>query len=166
MENKKKILVVGAVFLLIFGLIIAVNAVQGIGKEKKGIIKGGCMQWGGQKFANKTIMPDKLGLPENATREQISDAIWEKQLKDVGLTENSTLREYKQTIEAKMKADQQDRSQKIMEKLNLPANATQEDVMNAMKQWHEENKYMLPKNHPQRIPEFGGPVGAGCGKGM
>lgn len=44
-----------------------------------------------------------LGLPENATREQISDALWQKQLKDLGLTEDSTLKEYKAALDAKMK---------------------------------------------------------------
>lgn len=156
MDKNKRILVVGfAALLVLGGLAMVVNAVVNamnatdVGTQGM----GGCSMRRGfpghmnerMLLGNLTVL-ENLGLPENASREQVREALWQKELKDLGLNEDSTLREYRQAIEAKMQADQakmqanqEERMQKIKEKLGLLENATQEDVMNAMKQWREEN---------------------------
>ena len=165
MDTKKKMLIVGAAALMVIGLVMAVNVTQqGIKPAGGGWMRGG---WGKHvSTGNQTLMGllGNLGLPENATRQQISDALWEKKLKDLGLTEDSTMREYRQALEAKMQAANDERMQKLKEKLNLPANATREEVQNAMNQWRNDKKELLPgKGH--RLG-FGMMGGKGFGGGM
>lgn len=152
MQNKKKMLALGAAALLVFGLVMAVNAVVNATKvmEKQGIDgfhRNGCMQGGFPRHMDNKFL-EELGLPENASRKQVRDAVWDKQLKELGLTESSTIKEFRQALEARAQAMGEERIQKIKEKLNLPENATQEDIKNAMKQWRDENKGLLPgKGH-------------------
>jgi len=146
MENKKKIVLVGAAILLVLGLVMAVNAGLNATKamEKhgmRGFSKEGCMRRGFPS-QNVTVL-DNLGLPENATREQVREAVWEKKLTELGLTENSTIREFRQALETRMQAVRDERIQKLEEKLNLPANATQEDIKNAMHQLRNDSKELL-----------------------
>jgi Spy/CpxP family protein refolding chaperone len=152
MDNKKKLLVVGAAVLMVLGVVIAANA-TGLGKQGfagKGWMKGGMGRHG---QGNMTSFLSNLGLPNNATRQQISDAAWAKELKDLGLTDSSTLAEYRQALKAKMQSNQGQRMQDIGAKLNLPANATKADIQNAMKQWRAANKELLPGKG--RMPGFG-----------
>ncbi len=179
MDKNKKILIVGVAILVVVGLVIAANAAVNATKfmEKRGIngfYKTGCIQTGIPRHMLKRPLLEGLGLPENASKEQIRDAMWDEELKDLGLTEDSTLREYRQALDAKLKAEQENKSleqeqraQEIREKVGLPENATQEDIMNAMKQWREENKDMFPKQgRSSSLHDFEGPVRGGCGKGM
>jgi hypothetical protein len=140
MDAKKKILIVGAAALIVMGLVVAANAVVqgGTDASGKGWMRGGL----GKRGVNSTFLQD-LNLPANATREQISDAMWEKQLKDLGLTDGSTLAEYRQALKARMQSTQQERLQALKTKLNLPADATNEDVMNTMTKWRSDNKDLL-----------------------
>ena len=160
MDAKKKLLIVGAAALMVVGLVMAVNVTQQGGKSPGiGWMKG----WGRHMPPGNQTLLANLGLPENATRQQISDAMWEKQLKDLGLTDDSTLREYRQALEAKRKTANDERMQALKEKLNLPANATQEDIQNATKQWRNDNKELL-QGKGQR-PGFGMRGGIGFGRG-
>ena len=140
MDTKKKVMAVGAAALLVIGLVVAGNAaVQGATVAYgKGGMRGGWGRHGG----NSTSLQG-LSLPANATREQVSDAMWEKQLKDLGLTDSSTLAEYRQAMKARMQAVQGQRMKDLRTKLNLTADASNEDVMNAMKQWRDDNKGLL-----------------------
>ena len=170
MEKTRKIMVFGALVafvLLVAGLVMAVNITQ------KGAYSNGkgCKQGGWNKHlppGNLTLM-DNLGLSENASREQVRDALWEKSLKDLGLTEDSTLKEYKQAIDAKMKTLQSERAanmteklSNIKEKLGLSENSTKDEVTTAMNKWREENKNTtLGEGHGYGRHGFGGLPGDG-----
>jgi len=147
MNQKTKILVAGFVALLVFGMLVAVNAaIGGIGKQERGdFSRHDCMIGINVTSMNKTGLFERLWLPKNVTRDKIQGAFWNKQLEDLGLTENSTLREYRQALEAKMQADREERNQKLMEKLSLSQNATTDEITDAMKKWREENKELLPR---------------------
>jgi hypothetical protein len=153
MDTKKKILVVGAAALMVIGFVVAANAaVQGgAGAPWKG--------WGRQGM-DKANLTASLGLPENATREQIGDAMWEKKIKDLGLTDSSTLAEYRQAVKAQMQSNMEQRKQGILAKLGLPADATKEDIQNAMQKWRQDNKELLPGKGGHR--GFGMGFGGGC----
>jgi Spy/CpxP family protein refolding chaperone len=161
MDTKKKVLIVGAAALMVMALVVAASAaVQGVADASgKGWMRGG---WGKHMRQGNQTEWAALGLPENATREQVSDAMWEKQLKDLGLTDSSTLAEYRQALKAKMQSGQEQRMAALKTKLNLPADATKDDVMNAMKQWRADNKELLGGGMGGR--GFG--RGAGHGSGM
>ncbi len=60
---------------------------------------------------------EELGLPEDATREQVMEAMREAQV------------------------------QKVKEKLGLPEDASEEEVLDALKEWGEENKELLGMRH-------------------
>jgi len=161
MDIKGKVLIGGAVALMVVGLVMAVNVTQQGGKfPGMGWMRGG----GSQRMhqGNQSLMAS-LGLSDNATREQVSDAMWEKQLKDLGLTDDSTMREYRQALEAKMQAASDERDKQLKEKLNLPANATQEDVQNAMQQWRNDNKNLLEGKGSRPGPGMRGDMGFGKG---
>jgi hypothetical protein len=164
MDTKKKMLIVGAAALMVIGFVVAANAaVQGATDANgKGWMRGGWGKHGG----NSTFLQD-LNLPANATRDQISDAMWAKQLKDLGLTDSSTLAEYRQALKAKEQTNQEQRMKDLRTKLNLPADASSEDIQNAMQQWRNDNLGLLKggmKGHG-----FGSgpgmPGGMGFGKG-
>jgi hypothetical protein len=161
MEKKQMIFVVGIAALLVLGLVMAVNATE---QGKAGFLGGGCLGggFGMHMRQGNTTFFGSLGLSENATREEINDAMWAKQLKDFGLTEDSTLGEYRQAVRAKMQANPQERMQKMRESLNLPENATQEDIQNLMKQRREENKGTFQGRGHR--PGFGMWRGMGAGR--
>jgi hypothetical protein len=163
MDAKKKIMIVGAAALIVVGLIAAANAAVQAGAAAPW--KG----WGkrGMGLANLT---QSLGLPENATRQQIGDAMWEKQITDLGLTDSSTLAEYRAALKAKMQEGQEERMQGVRAKLSLPANATRDDIMDAMKQWRAGNKELLQGamggHGIGRGPGMGFGMGGRMGKGI
>ncbi|GEM_PF-2787277 len=170
MDKKKRILVGSSVALLALGLMIAVNATVNAtdtGKQgKMGFGRGSWMQGGphqiqgymGKRTGNLTFL-ENLGLPENATGEQAREALWDEKLKDLGLTQDSTLREYRQALDARMQAMQNERATKLKEKLGLSENVTNEEVMAAMKNWQHDNKELIgglrhrPRGSFGAIPE-------------
>jgi len=89
-------------------------------------------------------MMEELGLPENATREQVDDALWEKRLKDLGLTWDSTIAEYRDAVKARMLERRQEGLKSMREKLGLAEDATEEQVKEALRQWREDNREMMP----------------------
>jgi hypothetical protein len=153
MDSKKKILIVGAATLIVVGLVMAGSAADPA--------KGFAGKWGMHGGMGKHIFSgnpramENLGLPDNATREEVEGAMWAKQLKDLGLTEDSTLREYRQALQSRLQDDRQDMERKIIEKLGLPANATRADAMNAMHQWRNDSEGIMQGRGP----------GLGFGKG-
>jgi len=150
--ERKSMLVIGLAALLVFGLVLAVDAAQGMRQEKKGGFHGGGFMFGlGEKPVNKTAMFNDLGLPENATHEQVMDARWQKRLADLGLTEDSTIKEYREAMKAKMQEKQGQMLEEMKENLGLPADATVEQVREAMK----ENKPDHPCMEGRRGHKFG-----------
>ena len=132
MDTKKKVLIFGAAALLVMSAIMVASAAgQGAWLNGKGFRGVG---WGRHAPSGNFTGLSSLGLPENATGEQVSDALWEKHLKELGLTDDSTMRQYRQALKAKMQANQEQRLQSLREKLNLPGNATTDDIRGAMRQ--------------------------------
>lgn len=68
------------------------------------------------KHLNITNFTESLGLPENATHEEIKNALKEK-----------------------MEIEREQLIARVKEKLGLSKDATDEDVKNALNQWREEN---------------------------
>jgi hypothetical protein len=92
---------------------------------------------------DKSTLFTDLGLPEDATPEEIREAVWEKRLADLGLTQDSTVGEFHEAMKAKM----QERHQQMLEKFGLDGDATPEEIREAMKAYCEEN----PDDCPVRM---------------
>lgn len=133
---KKKFLVAGLSTLLIFGIIAAVNAVtDGIGEGRgAGFFRGFRMKGLGM---DKSSTIEDLCLPEDATPEEVMEAIWEKRLEELGLTEDSTIKELKEAVKERMQASWEEKLPELKEKLGLPDDATEEDVKEALKEKRE-----------------------------
>jgi hypothetical protein len=160
MNGKTKLLAVGVTALVAFGLLMAVNATEGMEKRgRMGFFKRGFGMGQRGGHGNKTALLEDLGLPEDATTEQVRDAVWEKQLADLGLTEDSTIGEFREAMEARRQERHEERLDQVREKLGLTEDATEEEIWEAMKQWREENKGLLSGGgfHPRRggCPEIG-----------
>jgi hypothetical protein len=69
--------------------------------------------------------------------------MWANNLKHLGLTDESTLREYRQAIAAKMQANRLDREMAMKQRLNLTADATQDELQAAIAKWRSDNKELL-----------------------
>jgi hypothetical protein len=112
MEKKKTLMVVGAAALMVLGVIVAVSATGGVkqGFPGKGFMRGGFER---QMVLGNLTMLENLGLPANATREQVEDALWEKELKDLGLTDDSTVKEFREALKARNKDIRADWTQKM-----------------------------------------------------
>lgn len=116
MKNKK-IVIIGLVTILVIGIISAFA----MGTEDK--------SWFGHKglkssekhfnknLGDKSFWLEKLGLPADATKTQIQEALKEKW--EEGKTGYHN---------------------KIREKLGLPENASEEEIQEALQKWREENK--------------------------
>ncbi len=123
--RTEKILVLGFAALLVTGLALA----------------GGFGGWGigGAGCADRM---GELGLSENATREEVREAVWQKKLSDLNLTEDSTVGELREAMEARMQQTRermQERHQEMLGKLGLDEESTPEEVREAMKQYREDN---------------------------
>jgi hypothetical protein len=165
--EKKKLLFAGAAAIMVVGLLAVANATEQAAADTKerGPPCGG-MRGGPGHGGDMSPLKD-LGLSENATMDQIDDAMWQKQLKDLGLTEASTLKEYRAAMEARMKTMHEERQATLKEKLGLSADATDKEVMDALKKWQDDNKDLF--GGPGGMPGFmRGPDGmpqAGLGHG-
>ncbi|MBU0762568.1 MAG: hypothetical protein KKD39_06040 [Candidatus Altiarchaeota archaeon] len=142
MNGKTKLLGAGLAALLVIGLVTAANAAsEGIGKCGGGFLppKQG---YGMMHGKNTGMLLEDLGLPDDATREQVMDALWEKRLVDLGLTGDSTVSELHAAMKAKMqekKAEMEEKRQERLAELGLTEDATPEEVMAAMKAKCQEN---------------------------
>ncbi len=116
MMKTKKVLAVGIVALLIFGLILAANAT--VEKTHK-------------RNMHDAPMIEELDLPEDATPKEVRDAILEKRLKELGLTEDSTIKELKEAREERMQT-------RWKEKLGLSEDASEEEITAALKEKREQ----------------------------
>jgi hypothetical protein len=109
---EKKFLVVGFAALLIIGF-VAAGASRGF-RERPDL--------------------EELGLSEDATPQEIQEALFQKRLSDLGLTEDSTIKELKEAVEANRRAMWEERLSKLKEKLGLLEDASEEDVKEALKE--------------------------------
>lgn len=144
MKTKNKILAAGTAALLILGFAAVVNAVDGEGLGMRGFshaMKRGCPQSG----VGKATLIEDLGLPEDATREQIMEARWQKKLSDIGLTEESTVGEFHDAMKAQREARFAERLENIKKKLGLPSDATQEDVKAALEEIRADGEGIGPR---------------------
>ncbi len=158
MNYKTKLLGAGLGALLIIGLVTSANAAIGELEKRQG---SGLFHkspgFGMRQGWNRTAITTELGLPDDATQEQIGDAIWQKRIVELGLKDDSTLAQYHEAVKAEMQKLRQGR----LEKLGLSADATPEQAMDAMHRWRQENKDLIGAG-----PEGGGfrPKGPGGGR--
>ncbi|MBD3260076.1 MAG: hypothetical protein GF334_00055 [Candidatus Altiarchaeales archaeon] len=144
MDNKTKAMGLGLTALLVFGLVLAVNA------NTEEMMDVGCGNHPQHGFHMRGGMGrphfklTELGLPEDATHEDVRQALWEKRLSDLGLTEESTVGQYHNALVAR---NRERRNQMLFE-LGLDEDATDEQMREAHKKRREEN--------PQECPCKGG----------
>ncbi|MFH0860641.1 MAG: hypothetical protein V1921_05525 [Candidatus Altiarchaeota archaeon] len=148
---ERKIGIVALMALLAFGLVVAVNATDDAEDAgKRGFLhRGPCM--GEKQGMNATALLEGLGLSENATPDEVREALWQKRLEGLGLGEESTVGEF----HAAVKAEMQERRQEMLEKLGLGEDATPEEIREARKAYCKEN----PDDCPKRMR-------GGFGRGM
>jgi len=141
MENKW--LITGLIVIVVLGM-VSTFTFTGMHSWNKGKMSGwfdGQKNFGKHLFFGKTERPmmdvpenlkEELGLPEDATDEQVKDALIQKK---------------EQEYDA--------RSLTVKSKLGLPANASDEQLKEALMAWREENKDLLAFNM-QRAGGFRG----------
>ncbi len=133
MKKTNKILAAGITALSILGFAAVVNAVDGEGLGMRGF--GHALKRGGNIGGlDKTTLLEDLGLPEDATREQIMEARWQKRLTQLGVSEDSTVRDFHAAMKAHQTAQFEEHLAKLKEDLGLPADATQEAVQSALEE--------------------------------
>ena len=153
MKNKKFV-IVGLVALLIIG-IVSVFA-TGTGDKSwfghKGWKSSGEHFY--KNFGDKSLWLEKLGLPSDATEEQIQEAIkeqWEQRKAEynkairekLGLSEDATQEQVIVALKQKRESDKIKRFQQIKTKLGLSDDVSEEEVIEALQNWREENKDLL-----------------------
>lgn len=99
-------------------------------------------------FFNK--MKERLDLPEDATREEIGEAMKEKMAEriatiigELGLPEDATREQIREALMEEREANRAEHIQRVKEKLGLPEDATEEEIRAAIAEWREENKDLL-----------------------
>lgn len=145
--NWNKPIGVGLVALLVVALVLAANATEDLKNPGRSFFRMRGFAFGrAHEGMNKTAFWENLGVPENATREQVEEALWEKQLEDLGLTEDSTVGEYRLAMKARMQARQeqmqarmQEQRTEMLEKLGLGEDATPEEMREARQNYCSEN---------------------------
>jgi hypothetical protein len=137
MERKKTVLAVGFGALLVFSLVAAASATGTFGKKgMRGFGAGFAPGDRGEAMAG-------LGLPEDATHEQVMDAMWQKRLADLGLTERSSVGQYREAVKAGMQERMEQRKTAILDKLGLSEDASEQQIRDAMQQWKPEKAKLM-----------------------
>ncbi len=95
--NWKKV-VLGASALLVLLAFTGYALADGFGGFRRGI-----GHTGGFSPEAKAELMEELGLLENASREEVMQARWQKHLKDLGLTEEDTIGEYREAVQARVR---------------------------------------------------------------
>jgi hypothetical protein len=91
---EKKTMFAGLAVLMTLGLVLAASAAFDRGNPGPSGMRG-----------NHTAMRQGLGLSENATFEEMREAMFDKRLTDMGLTEDSTIRELKAALKGQRLED-------------------------------------------------------------
>jgi hypothetical protein len=128
MMGKTKLFGALLAAFLVLGLLTAVSAKEGENTERRsGMHK---MRWQMAPHPGKMGMIEDLGLEDDASREEIMEALWDKKLKDLELTPESKISEF-QTV---MRQKRQERMAEKLSELGLDSDASPEDIMQAMKE--------------------------------
>lgn len=134
MEGKN--LLVGIAALLVFGAVLVSSigvyengeqpcngkgmGFRGLGEGKRfgqlGNLSGG---------QGRAAMLEDLGLSEDATKEEIMEAMFQKKLEKLGLTEDSTIGELREAM-------QEQKLSMMREKLGLSDDATDQEIKDAL----------------------------------
>lgn len=139
--GKNKLIGVGIAALLIVGLALAINAAtQGeegypcLGKGKGFGQKGGFharikerlnLPKEATRMGVKAAGLEELGLSEDASKEEIMEAMFQKKLEKLDLTEDSTIGELREAM-------QEQKLSMMRKKLGLPEDASEEDIKDAL----------------------------------
>ena len=133
--EKNKLIGVGIAALLIIGLAWGINAATQENKGcpfsgKKGGFHAGIKE--GMNLPKDATMEkvkaaglEELGLSEDATKEEIMEAMFQKKLEKLGLTEDSTIGELREAM-------QEQRLSMMREKLGLSEDASEEEIKDAL----------------------------------
>ncbi|MBD3388376.1 MAG: hypothetical protein GF416_04805 [Candidatus Altiarchaeales archaeon] len=157
MDGKTKLFAAGLAALLVLGLVVAVNATEAAGGSK-GFSRHGFMK------GHEPVNLEELGLTEDATREEIREAMWEKRLSDLGLTEDDTIGEFHIAVKARMEErhqEMEERHSEMLSKLGLGEDATHEEIMEAHHAYCQENPDKCPGKMGGGFPGRG-MRGGGC----
>ncbi len=127
--EKKKIMVFGVAALLIIGLVSVALAVNMKTQEKIG-----------HRFDN---VKDELGLPEDASRQQVRAAVRVRIMGRLKLPEDASRQQIRNAMRQEREIQHKERLKKIRDKLGLPAEATEEEVKEALQEWRQENKDLI-----------------------
>jgi hypothetical protein len=92
----------------------------------------------GKMREDRQEMLEKIGLDEDATPEEVRDALWDKRLEDLGLTDESTIGELRAAMKERRQAMWKEKLSEMKEKLDLPEEASEEEVKEALKEKHGE----------------------------
>jgi len=120
MDNKKLFIGLAATMLLIGGVFAA-------GLMDKG------MDRGGGPFG-RCNMTAELGLDEDATDEEVSEALFQKRLSELGLTEDDSIKELRAALEIESKEHEKERLVQARKRLGLDPDATEEEVQEALEE--------------------------------
>jgi len=120
---KKKFLVVGFAALLIIGFVAA----------------------GAASYLKEMPNLEELGISEDASPQEIRDALFQRRLADLGLTEDSTIKELKDALGKERQKRWGERLTELKEKLDLPEDASEEDVKEALREKRGECEEFYPR---------------------
>ena len=123
--ERKKLIGVGIAALLIVGLVWGIDAATQKGEEGCPFAGKGFRAKGKLTGEGRAAMFEKLELPEDATREEVHEAMFQKKLDGLGLTEDSSIRELKDAMYGH-------RLSIMREKLGLSEDATEEEIKDAL----------------------------------
>jgi hypothetical protein len=128
---NKKTLGLGLAALLIFGAVLAVNADE-IGEKAMRLSKSQRHSGMGAMLSAQNTA--ELGLPDDATRQEVMEALWQRRLSELGLTGDSTVSQYHELMRERIQESQNQRDDMLREKLGLPGDATEDEIRDAMRQ--------------------------------
>ncbi|MFH1404372.1 MAG: hypothetical protein ABIH11_08905 [Candidatus Altiarchaeota archaeon] len=138
--NARRLFVFGLAGLLLVGMVASANAFFGSQSQgKRGMFRNQLSEkYGlpenGEGCDFKTTVMEDLGLGEDATQEEVREALFARRLDQLGLTEDSTIRELRDALDAEREERLQEKMSALREKCGLPEDASEDEVKECMKE--------------------------------
>jgi len=148
--NWKTKMAFGLTAVMLLGIAAAVSASDEVGEYagfgKRGFAKDHAFMGFGAMIGGGRVSED-LGLPENTTREQAREALWSTRLQELGLTEDSTIRQLHGVLKARQDVVREQRHEHVRQNLGLDESAGCLEIREAVKARCMEN----PQDCPNRL---------------